>query len=71
MTNTSEKKICKNCGTDHLDRRLVCRASDIIALSVGKERERIFNLKKGATLYIPKRDGTEQVWKCVEIRKWK
>jgi len=38
---------------------------------IRKEEEKIFNSKKGTTIYIPKRDGTEQVWRLVEVRKWR
>ena len=38
---------------------------------IQKEEEKIFNSKKGTTVYIPKKDGTEQVWRLVEIKKWR
>ena len=34
-----------------------------------KEKDKLFNSEKGDIVNIYKRNGTEQIWRCVEIKK--
>ena len=40
-----------------------------ISKALEKQKEEIFNSKKGDTVNVIKKDGTEQIWRCVKINK--
>jgi hypothetical protein len=50
-------------------------AVEFISSQIKQAEERattkILDSKKGSIIYIPRQNGTEQVWECKEIRKWR
>jgi len=41
----------------------------IIDKALSQQTHKIFNAKKGDKVYIPMKDGTEQIWQCIKIQK--